>query len=76
MRDYRDGKDNVKIGQCASLLKGGSWTSLVDSLPRSKGVHDKNNQNLKWNIDDSNWSAEVSTTKQHRLGSYCCGKLG
>lgn len=49
-----DGKDNVKIGECASLLKGGSWTSLVDSLPRSRGVHGKNNQNLKWGIDDSN----------------------
>jgi hypothetical protein len=71
-----DGKDNVRTGKCVSLLEGGSWMSLVDSLSRPRGAHGKNNQTLEWGKDDSNWSVKASATKQHRLGGYNCGKLG
>ncbi len=66
----RNGKDNTRIGKCASLSEGGSWTSL----PRPRGTHGENNETSKGGTHDSNWSAEASATNQHRLGGYRCGK--
>jgi hypothetical protein len=70
----RDGKDSVRTGKCVSLLEGGSWTSLVNSLPIPRGAHGKSNQTLKGGTDDSNWSAKALATNQHRLGGYRCDK--
>jgi len=72
----KNGKDNVRIGKCVSFLKGGSWTSLVDSLPIPRGAHGKSNQTLEGGTNDSNWSAKALATNQNRLGGYRCGKPG
>jgi hypothetical protein len=69
-----NGKDNARIGKCISLLEGGSWTSLADSLPRLRVTHGENNQTSEGNIDNSNWSVEALATNQHRLGGYSYGK--
>ncbi len=69
-----DGKDNARIGECVSLSKGGSWMSLVDSLPRLKGVHGESKQTSKRSTNGSSWSAKFFTTNQHGLGGYNYGK--
>jgi hypothetical protein len=69
-----DRKDNVIIRKCTSLLEGGSWTSLADSLPRPKVIHGENNQTSEGSIDDSNRNVEGLVTNQHGLGGYSCGK--
>ncbi len=71
-----NGKDNARTRKCVSLSKGGSWTSLVGSLLRPRGIHGENNQTSKGGTNDSNWSVEASTTNQHRFGGYRCGKPG
>ncbi len=71
-----NGDDNVRMGKCARLSEGGSWTSLAYSLPRSKSVHGKSKQTSEGNTDDWNWRAEASITNEHRLGAYNYGKLG
>jgi hypothetical protein len=63
-----DGKDNVRTGKCVSLLEGGSWTSLVNSLLVWKGARGKSNQTLEGGTYDSNWSAKTLATNQHGLG--------
>jgi hypothetical protein len=43
---------------------------LAHSLPRSKVIHDENNQISKGGINDSNSNAKALAINQHRLGGY------
>jgi hypothetical protein len=60
-----DGKYNARTWECVSLSEGGSWISLVDSLPRLKGAHGESKQTSKGGTNGSSWSAKASTTNKH-----------
>jgi hypothetical protein len=47
-----DGEDNARIGKCACLSEGGSWTNLAYSLPRSRGAHGENKKTSEGGINN------------------------